>query len=63
MKYLKPELVVLGPATVLVKGIPKGIGDSTNPFDEIPADGAQVGLDDGGTIRDMRYGVRPRTRA
>jgi hypothetical protein len=46
MKYSKPELVVLGPATALVKGIPKGIGDSTNPFDEIPADGVQVGLDD-----------------
>ena len=45
MRYTKPELVVLGPATVLVQGIPNGLGDNPNPFEQV-ADGVHVGLDD-----------------
>lgn len=46
MKYSKPELVVLGPATVLVKGIPDGIEDNPNQSQERPSDGVHAGLDD-----------------
>ena len=46
MRYSKPELVVLGSATELVKGIPGGTEDSTDPVNEHPADGIQLGLDD-----------------
>jgi hypothetical protein len=46
MRYTKPELVVLGPATVLVKGIPVGVSDNPNPVLEQVAEGVHVGLDD-----------------
>ena len=34
MTYVKPELVVLGPATALVQGIPGSVGDNTNADSE-----------------------------
>ena len=46
MKYTKPELTVLGPATVLVQGIPGSVGDNTNPDSEHLALGLPAGLDD-----------------
>ena len=46
MKYSKPELLVVGSATVLVKGIPEGVGDNPNQLTERVADGVHVGLDD-----------------
>jgi|SwirhisoilCB2_FD_contig_31_31672169_length_275_multi_17_in_0_out_0_2 hypothetical protein len=46
MKYSKPELVVVGSATALVKGIPGETGDNPNPFTEHVAEGVHVGLDD-----------------
>jgi hypothetical protein len=45
MEYSTPELVVLGPAAVLVQGKPEREGDSANP-DEEPAVGLLLGLDD-----------------
>jgi hypothetical protein len=46
MKYSKPELVVVGSATVVVQGIPLNTGDNPHPFTEQVADGVHVGLDD-----------------
>ena len=46
MKYTKPELVVLGPAAVLVQGIPGDVGDNTNSDSEHLAFGLAAGLDD-----------------
>lgn len=46
MKYTKPELVVLGPATALVQGTPEGVDDNTNPDSEHLAFGIAAGLDD-----------------
>jgi hypothetical protein len=46
MAYVKPELVVLGAAAVLVQGIPGGMGDNTNGDKEHLALGLPAGLDD-----------------
>ena len=46
MKYSKPELVVVGSATLLVMGGPDGSGDNPNQFTEDPPEGVQLGLDD-----------------
>ena len=46
MKYAKPELIVLGPATQLVQGGPQGQGDNTNGDKEDPMFGVLLGLDE-----------------
>ena len=46
MKYSTPELVVLGPAAVLVQGGDIGWDDNTNPDYEKPMAGVALGLDD-----------------
>jgi hypothetical protein len=46
MKYAKPELIVLGPATELVHGGLPGQGDNTNGDKENPMFGVVLGLDD-----------------
>jgi hypothetical protein len=46
MKYSTPELVVLGPASVLVLGVVDFTGDSINPNSEHLAEGFVAGLDD-----------------
>lgn len=47
MQYSKPELVVLGPAPVLVLGVPGGILDHNDPDAETqPAAGIVLGLDE-----------------
>lgn len=46
MKYSTPELVVLGPASVLVLGAASGKNDSSNPTEERSALGVVLGLDD-----------------
>jgi hypothetical protein len=44
MKYAKPELIVLGPATALVQGILGGKGDNPN-FDTEYVMDLPLGLD------------------
>ena len=46
MKYTKPELIVLGSATVLVQGGVEGVGDHTNSDKEKPMIGVVLGLDE-----------------
>ena len=46
MKYTKPELVVLGPASELVQGGLEGRDDNTNGDKEQPVIGLLLGLDD-----------------
>jgi hypothetical protein len=46
MKYSKPELVVLGPASLVIMGGPRGTGDSTNGDVEKVFPGVLPGLDD-----------------
>jgi hypothetical protein len=45
MKYSTPELVVLGPASVLVQGTPPGEEDNGTDFENPPM-GLVLGLDD-----------------
>ena len=46
MRYSTPELVVLGPAAMLVLGGERGEDDNPNPFTEEPAEGLALGLDE-----------------
>jgi hypothetical protein len=46
MKYSTPELIVLGPAAMLVLGVPIGDEDSTGEPNQQPMDGIATGLDD-----------------
>jgi hypothetical protein len=46
MKYSTPELVVLGPASVLVLGGPRGEDDNDVSITSKPALGIVLGLDD-----------------
>jgi hypothetical protein len=46
MRYITPELVVLGPAATLVLGGVIGLGDNANPDFEYPDLGLALGLDD-----------------
>ena len=46
MKYLKPELIVLGSAAALVQGGLEGKDDNTNGDQERPMFGVVLGLDD-----------------
>jgi len=46
MKYLKPELIVVGSASALVQGGLEGVGDNTNGDIEKPMSGVVLGLDD-----------------
>jgi len=46
MKYSTPELVVIGSASALVKGVVSFTGDSINEDTEHLAEGFVAGLDD-----------------
>ena len=46
MKYMKPELMVLGPASVLVQGGLPGVSDNTSSDKEQAIVGIVLGLDD-----------------
>jgi hypothetical protein len=46
MKYATPELVVLGPAPVLVQGIAPGLGDNGSSETSQTPLGLAIGLDD-----------------
>jgi hypothetical protein len=46
MKYVTPELVVLGSAEAVVLGVPGGKLDSVSPDTERPNDDVALGLDD-----------------
>jgi hypothetical protein len=46
MKYSTPELLVLGPATVLVLGDVEGRLDNVSTFMTRPPAGVALGLDD-----------------
>jgi hypothetical protein len=46
MKYTTPELIVLGPASVLVLGIPGGLLDNGSSSTERPVGDVALGLDE-----------------
>jgi hypothetical protein len=46
MKYATPELVVLGPASVLVLGIKPGVFDNGSSLTSRPEAGIALGFDD-----------------
>lgn len=46
MKYATPELIVLGPASVLVQGGRIGVDDNGDSKTSKPAAGLALGLDD-----------------
>jgi len=46
MKYATPELVVVGSASALVRGVPGGYLDNDTSSMSRPAEGIALGLDD-----------------